>query len=204
MTSYLTTDLNPTVQTTTAIAKRLFAVGEQKRSGLILCNPHAAEFAGPGAAICNPCQIGYTQVIAIGTPEIVEVTAHDDRQQAYGRRIQWVRWLHKIVLEPIATHRAENLLAGFEEFFGSEILTELPPELFALLAGVLPHTIQLLRSQRLERERSQVCSASASGNALNVRVITLDDATLPCDADPFATLLTRDRAANFYPFPCSA
>lgn len=188
----------------TTTVNRLFAVGERKRSGLILCNPHSAEFAGPGAAICNPFQIGYTQIIAIGAPEIVEVSHYDDRQKAYGRRIQWVRWLHKIALEPIATQRAENLLAGFEEFFGSEILTELAPEVLALLAGVLPHTIQLLRSQPLERERSQSQPRATASQSLNVRVIDLEPAIAPLQPDSFVTLLTCHPPTNFYPLPCSA
>lgn len=204
MTIYLTPNSDPTMQATTAIANRLLAVDEQKRSGLILCNPHSAEFAGPGAAICNPFQIGYTQIIAIGAPEIVEVSNYDDRQKAYSRRIQWVRWLHKIALEPIATQRAENLFAGFEEFFGSEILTELPPEVLALLAGVLPHTIQFLRSQRLEQERSQGQLGAAVRQSLNVRVIELGDIVAPLNPDSFVTLLTRHTHSDFYPLPCSA
>ncbi|MBF2025392.1 MAG: hypothetical protein IGS48_01320 [Oscillatoriales cyanobacterium C42_A2020_001] len=112
-----------------------------------MCKTHYAEFAGPGAAICNPFEYEYGKIIAIGSPEIVEVATHEDRQKAYSRRIQWVRWLHKIVSEQDADHRAENLFAGFEEFFGGNILVGIPTDALALLAGVLPQTIANVRSQ---------------------------------------------------------
>jgi hypothetical protein len=126
---------------------RLLTIGESKRAGLILCKAHYAEFAGPGAAIASPVEQGYTSIIAIGDPEILEVTTSEDRQRAYGRRIQWVRWLQKIVFHSDPIQRAEKLFSGFEEFFGGEVVSRLPDESLALLAGVLPHTISGLRSQ---------------------------------------------------------
>lgn len=131
----------------TLTTHRLLAVGEHKRCGLILCKPHYAEFAGPGAAIGTPIEQGYTAIIAIGMPEIVEVSSYTARQQAYSRRIQWVRWLHKIVSHPDPGQRAEKLLAGFEAFFGNRTLINLSDDVLALLAGVMPHTMTLLRSQ---------------------------------------------------------
>lgn len=130
--------------------RQLLAVGEQKRSGLILCKPFYAEFAGPGAAISNLLQSDYSTIIAIGSPELVEVVTHEERQKAYSRRIQWVRWLHKIVAQPEPTHRAEKLLAGFEEFFGCEILAGIPDVTLSLLAGVLPQTISTARAQKIQ------------------------------------------------------
>lgn len=128
----------------------LLAVGECKRSGLILCKSHYAEFAGPGAAIGSPGERAYTSVIALGDPELVELETYEDRQKAYSRRIQWVRWLHKIVAQTEPHQRIDKLLSGFEEFFGSEILAQVPHEPLALLAGVLPQTIAAARSQPYE------------------------------------------------------
>jgi hypothetical protein len=122
----------------------LFTVGESKRSGVILCKSHCAEFAGPGAAISTPAEQGYTAVLAIGCPELVLVTAHSERQKAYGRRIQWLRWLNKIVSHPEPAQRVEKLLAGFEEFFGNEIVAAIPSEVISSLAGVLPQTVSQL------------------------------------------------------------
>lgn len=125
----------------------LLAVSEHKRSGLILCKPYHAEFAGPGAAIGTLIDQECTAIVAIGSPEIIELLTHEDRQQAYGRRIQWTRWLHKITDNPDPILRTEKLFAGFEAFFGSAILSSLSDEVLALLAGVLPPTIAIVRSQ---------------------------------------------------------
>jgi hypothetical protein len=184
--------------------KRLLAVGEQKRSGLILCKSHAAEFAGPGAAICSPHNISYDQIITIGSPEIVEVTGYQERQQAYGRRIQWVRWLQRIITEPEATQRAEKLFAGFEEFFGSEVLNDLPNEVLALLAGVLPHTIHRLRSQQLEIARVCQPNAFSHQNRLDIKVIQLAAPIDSLDSHHFSALLNSQSRKAFYKLPCSA
>ncbi len=137
----------PTGLSTSSTESQLLAVGEAKRSGLILCCSHHAEFAGPGAAIHSPREKPYAAVIAIGAPEIVELTEYAARQKAYSLRIQWVRWLRCIVAQPEPGLRVEKLLTGFEEFFGSDTLQQIPNEVLALLAGVLPHTIATVRSQ---------------------------------------------------------
>jgi hypothetical protein len=126
---------------------RLFVVGESKRSGLILCKSHYAEFAGPGAAIACPIEQGYESVLALGSPEIVEVSTYGDRQKAYSRRIQWLRWVNKIVAHPDPIQRTEKLFTGFKEFFGEQLLADIPNDVMALLAGVLPQTITQVRSQ---------------------------------------------------------
>jgi hypothetical protein len=126
---------------------RLLVIGESKRSGLILCKPHYAEFAGPGAAIACPGENGYVSVLALGSPDIVEVFTPEERQKAYSRRIQWVRWLNKIVTQPDCIQRVEKLVAGFNEFFGEQILADIPNEILALLAGVLPQTVDQVRPQ---------------------------------------------------------
>jgi len=151
----------------------LLAVGECKRSGLILCKQHYAEFVGPGAAIRTISDTDFVEVIAIGSPEIIEVTTYEERQKAYSRKIQWVRWLNRIVSEPEPNQRVEKLFLGFEEFFGSEILAKLSDEALALLAGVLPTTIHRSRSQQQYIERSQSPSFPSS-DGLEVSVVTLD------------------------------
>lgn len=149
-------------------------MGESKRSGLILCKPNHAEFVGPGSAICNPGEVRYTRIIAIGSPDLVEMTTYEQRQQAYSRRIQWVRWLHRIVSEPDGLQRAEKLFYGFEEFFGSDILAGIPNDVLALLAGVLPQTIVTLRSHHQTIERGDGNHCALCVDHLDVKVITLE------------------------------
>lgn len=127
---------------------QLLAVSEHKRSGLIICKAHHAEFAGPGAAVGTLVEQACVSVIAIGAPEIVSVVTHQQRQTAYSRRIQWMRWLQKITDHSDAIERAEKLFASFEEFFGAQALLGLSDEVLALLIGVLPTTIATVRSQR--------------------------------------------------------
>lgn len=126
----------------------ILAVSEQKKCGLILCKTYHADFAGPGAAVGSPVEQGYNVVIAIGSPELIPVETYEDRYKAYGRRIQWMRWLERITNYPDPSVRVEKLLAGFEAFFSRQVVIELPDEVLALLVGVLPQTVNAVRSQQ--------------------------------------------------------
>lgn len=125
---------------------QLLAVGEHKRSGLIICKAYHAEFAGPGAVVGTLVEQACVSIIAIGAPEIIPIGTHQQRQTAYSRRIQWMRWLQKIAEHPEPIQRAEKLFASFEEFFGAQALVGLPDQVLALLIGVLPSTIATVRS----------------------------------------------------------
>jgi hypothetical protein len=127
-------------------SQQLLAVGEHKRSGLIICKAHHAEFAGPGAIVGTLVEQACVSVIAIGAPEIVPVFTHQQRQTAYSRRIQWIRWLQKITEHTDPSQRAEKLFASFEEFFGAQALMSLSDDVLALLIGVFPSTIVSVRS----------------------------------------------------------
>jgi len=155
--------------------RRLLAVGETKRGGLILCKSHYAEFAGPGAAIACPTAPGYSSIIAIGDPELLEVINPSDRQRAYSRRIQWVRWLQKIVFHPDPVQRAEKLFLGFEEFFSGEVVSQISDEALALLAAVLPQTISAVRSQN---RHFGLGDSSRHGNGKAVPIVILNGTTL--------------------------
>jgi len=123
----------------------LLMVGEQKKSGLILCKEFHAEFAGPGAALCSPAEQPYKAVIAIGSPDITTTNNTIDRSRAYGLRIQWSRWLYRIADQENPIDRVEKLLAGLEGFFGRSVVMSLPIEVLALLVGVLPHTVNQVK-----------------------------------------------------------
>lgn len=148
---------------------RLLAVSENKKSGLILCKGFHAEFAGPGAALAPLVEQECVSIIAIGSPEIVEVVTHEDRQKAYSRRIQWLRWLQKITDHPDPLQRIERLFSGLEAFFGNQVLQSLPDEALALLIGVLPPTIATVRSQRASWSR-ELMNGEASADAPVVTV----------------------------------
>ena len=123
----------------------LLVVGEQRKSGLILCKEFHAEFAGPGAALCSPAEQPYKAVIAIGSPDIMATSNETERSRAYGLRIQWSRWLYRIADQESPTDRVEKLLAGLEGFFGRSVVMSLPSEVLALLVGVLPQTVDQVK-----------------------------------------------------------
>ncbi len=183
---------------------RLLALGGQKRSGLILCKPHYAEFVGPGSAICNPIGANYTKIIVIGSPEFVEVTSYDARQQAYSRRIQWVRWLQRIVAEADPIQRADQLLSGFEEFFGSDVLAGIPNDALALLAGVLPTTIATQRVCCHSAERHDVPPLVFCPHRIEVKVLTLETIRTIFERLQPTLSLNHSFAKALSLLPCSA
>ncbi|MBE9029609.1 hypothetical protein IQ266_07690 [filamentous cyanobacterium LEGE 11480] len=129
------------------LADNLLAISEQRKSGLILCKEFHAEFAGPGAAISSFVEQPYRAVIAIGEPELVTSKTLSQRRQAYSRRIQWGRWLSKIAEHPEPVERIERLFAGFEGFFGRQVVTSLPVEVVAAMVGVLPETAKTVQER---------------------------------------------------------
>lgn len=181
---------------------RLLVVGEQKRSGVILCKEHYAEFAGPGAAINCTMEQSYTLILAIGAPDIIPVETHEERQKAYSRRIQWVRWLHKIVSYSDPLQRTEKLLSGFEEFFGSGILARIPIEVLGLLAGVFPQTIAMVQSQSQSSATS--VSLDTFVNDVNVSILRLESQLF--HTIPFKATVHRPPGLESFTLalPCSA
>jgi hypothetical protein len=150
---------------------QLLAISEHKKSGLILCKEFHAEFAGPGAAVNCLAETAYRAVIAIGSPELMPVTIPEERHRAFGRRIQWGRWLQRILEHPEPLVRAEKLLTGFEEFFGRQVVVSLPAEVFALLAGVLPGTIEVVRTQHWRTSRLGTPSFLPGADQIKVTTI---------------------------------
>jgi hypothetical protein len=184
--------------------RSLLAINEHKRSGLILCKSFHAEFAGPGAAVGTLVDQDCLAIIAIGSPEITQIQTHEERQQAYGRRIQWIRWLQKITDHPDPVQRAEKLFSGFEAFFGRQILMSLPDEVLALLAGVLPQTIAIIHSQYRHLRQANQLADESDESQLGPSVIALNPITLQA----FAGISTPLYGASFidalHNLPCSA
>jgi hypothetical protein len=177
--------------------KPLLAISEYKKSGLILCKAYHAEFAGPGALVGAPLEQGCTAVITIGAPEIVEMATHEERQKAYGRRIQWIRWLQRLTDHSDPVQRAERLLSGFEAFFDRQILSSLPDEALALLIGVLPTTVRSVRAQyrhpttdKLGSTQSRAESAVLYFGPHQLKTFSLASAPFSVSANFLETLYT--------------
>lgn len=178
--------------------EQFLAIGEQKKSGLILCQEFHAEFAGPGAAVGSLAEPSYQAVIAIGSPELIPVATLEGRRRAYGRRIQWGRWLHKIVENPDPLLRAEKLLTGFEEFFGRQVVVSLPSEVLALLVGVFPATIETVRAQHWRSGTLEMTASLPNSNQLKVTTITLSSAIREVNEVPLLTTDTIHEIRSTY------
>ncbi|WP_143162020.1 hypothetical protein [Phormidesmis priestleyi] len=140
----------------------------------------------------------YRAVIAIGSPQLIPIKSIDERRRAYGRRIQWGRWLQKIIETPEPTLRAERLLAGFEEFFGRQVVVSLPSEVLAMLVGVFPGTIDAVRAQHWHLGKSGNTAFLPSSDQLKVTTITLNRALQEATEVPLPTTATIGEIQRTY------
>jgi len=123
----------------------VLVVSKRRKNGLILYKQFHAEFAGPGAAIGGqfdePCQ----RVLPMGTLTLAPPSSHEERQEAYLIRRQWIRLTQQFTDTSVAIERARMILNQFENYFDAKTVARVPDEAFALMVGVLPHTIRTAR-----------------------------------------------------------
>ncbi|MBH8574104.1 hypothetical protein I8752_13960 [Nostocaceae cyanobacterium CENA369] len=132
------------------ILKRLhsgevFIVNSRKRNGLILFKRYHAEFAGPGAAVGGDYDCDCQRVLSIGNLSLLPPESNEERQKAYLIRRQWIRLIRQITENPIPQQRVQKILDQFEQYFTPEMVDDLPDATFALLVGVLPQTVGMIR-----------------------------------------------------------
>jgi hypothetical protein len=127
------------------IAGQLLIVNSRKRNGLILYKRFHAEFAGPGAAVGGIFDQDCQQVLPVGDLSLVAPVAQADRQKAFLIRRQWIRLTQEFTDDPNPGQRAQKILSQFENYFGAAAVNQLPDDAFALMIGVLPHTIERIR-----------------------------------------------------------
>ncbi|MBD1809428.1 hypothetical protein H6F98_28810 [Microcoleus sp. FACHB-SPT15] len=126
--------------------KQLLIVNSRRRNGLILYKRHHAEFAGPGAAVGGVFDLDCQRVLPVGNLSLITPESPDERQRAYLIRRQWINLTKKITEKSVPLERAQMILNQFDNYFDSETIAQLPDEAFALLVGVLPHTIGKVRN----------------------------------------------------------
>jgi hypothetical protein len=126
--------------------KQLLVVNSRRRNGLILYKRYHAEFAGPGSAVGGLFDLDCQQVLPVGNLSLLHPESADERQRAYLIRRQWIRLTKQITDNPVPLQRAQMILNQFECYFDPETITQLPDKAFALLVGVLPHTIRKVRN----------------------------------------------------------
>jgi hypothetical protein len=123
----------------------LLVVNSRRRNGVILFKRFHAEFAGPGAAVGSLLDLDCQQILPVGDLSWVDSDTSEERQKAYLIRRQWIRLTQQLTDNPSPIQRAQMILNQFDNYFGAETVAKLPDDAFALMVGVLPSTIQLVR-----------------------------------------------------------
>lgn len=124
---------------------QLLMVNSRRRNGLIIYKRFHAEFAGPGAAVGSFFDRDCKGVLAVGDLSLVDPKAYEERQKAFLIRRQWIRLTQQLTDNPVPFQRAQMILNQFENYFGAEAVAKLPSEAFAMLVGVLPQTVEIVR-----------------------------------------------------------
>jgi hypothetical protein len=133
---------------------QLLMVNSRRKNGLIIYKKFHAEFAGPGAAVGSFFDVDCKKAIPVGDLSLVCPETKDDRQKAYLIRRQWIRLTQQLTDNPVPLQRAQMILNQFENYFDAETVAKLPDEAFALMVGVLPQTIKIVRHSLDERTKS--------------------------------------------------
>ncbi|OUL18522.1 hypothetical protein [Nostoc sp. 106C] len=124
---------------------KVFIVNSRKRNGLILYKRYHAEFAGPGAAVGGEYDCDCQRALPIGNLSLLTPESYEERQKAYLIRRQWIRLIKQITENPVPQQRVQKILDQFEQYFPLETVANLPDVAFALLVGVLPQTVKIVR-----------------------------------------------------------
>ncbi|MBN3957701.1 hypothetical protein [Nostoc sp. NMS8] len=123
----------------------VFIVNSRRRNGLLLFKRYHAEFAGPGAAVGGDYDCDCQRALPIGNLSLLIPESNEERQKAYLIRRQWIRLIKQITENPLPGQRVQKILDQFEQYFPPEIVALLPDVAFALLVGVLPQTVGIVR-----------------------------------------------------------
>jgi len=123
----------------------LLMINSKRKNGLILYKQYHAEFAGPGAAIGSIPDEDCQQVLPVGNLSLLQPASHEERQNAYKIRRQWIRLTQQFTDNSVPLQRAQMILNQFENYFDPKTIARIPDESFALLVGVLPYTIRMAR-----------------------------------------------------------
>jgi len=125
--------------------KPLKLINPKKKNGLIIVKTYYAEFAGPGSIVGGCFDQDIQKVIPVGKLSLLDPLSYQERQKGYLIRRQWIRLIKQITDNPIPHERAQVILNQFEHWFDSETVNQVSDEIFALIVGVLPSTINKVR-----------------------------------------------------------
>lgn len=124
---------------------QVWVVNSRQRNGVILYKPFHTEFAGPGAAVGGHLDLDCQQVIPMGKLSLLRPDSHQERQNAYLIRRQWIKLTQQVTDKSAPLQRAQLILNQFETYFDQETIARIPDDAFAAMVGVLPYTIRMAR-----------------------------------------------------------
>ena len=133
-------------------SKQMLIVNSRSRNGLIIYKGYHAEFAGPGAAVGNLLDMDCCNVLPVGNLELINPENAEERLKAYRIRWMWIWLISRITKNSLPLKRAQMILNQFEGCFDTETVAKIPDESFALMVGVFPQTIWMVRpiAERLD------------------------------------------------------
>lgn len=138
---------------------QLLIVDPCHRNGVILCKRYHAEFVGPGAAVGGIFDQDCQFVILVGDVSLIPPESADERKRGCLIRRQWAQLSRQIISNATPVQRVQNLLNQFVGFFGADMICRmlnerfnLLVEAFALMLGVLSHTVEIVFRDWLERQ----------------------------------------------------
>lgn len=117
---------------------QLLALKPDCHGGLILHKGFYADFVGPGAAVGGSFDIKCTSVYVAGVVEFNVPETFAERQEAFKNRLNYIKLLEQIALEPSSPRRAQLILQQLCEWLGETEAHKIPRELVAKLAGLHP------------------------------------------------------------------
>ncbi|WP_216351317.1 hypothetical protein [Leptolyngbya sp. 'hensonii'] len=125
---------------------QFLAIPENCRGGLIVEKKFYADLVGPGAAVGAFFDSHCTNIYLVGQVRLWAPTTYFDQQQAFRKRMACNRRLQTISHEPSSMVRAHEMLMLLYQWLGAEEAAAIPSEWVARLAGVLPKTVDLVKS----------------------------------------------------------
>lgn len=121
------------------------------RGGIILQKRFYADFAGPGAAVGSSFDVTCTSVYVIGAVKFSASSLYSQRQQSFQKRMAYSRRLQEIAGMEVPSKRAFWILDQLYQWVGAEETKKIPDELVAQMAGLLPKTVDLARTNYPQR-----------------------------------------------------
>lgn len=129
---------------------QLLCLSSDCQTGLILQQPHYADFVGSGGAVGGIFDTQSVSVYTLGDVQFLVPATYQERQQAYRNRLSYMNSLHKITFVRSPIHRAYLLVRQLSIWLGVEEAAAIPYDLMGQLVAVLPATIQIGWQQYLQ------------------------------------------------------